>query len=68
MKFSWKQTQGKEEGDWGRKVLAEQFEKQVRVLAWQKCSEISILVFHSMPCFPKTELGLENWAFIYARI
>lgn len=52
MKLSWKWTQEKE-SDWGRKVLTEQLEKHIRVLAQQKCNETQYWDFIQCLVFPK---------------
>lgn len=56
MKLSWKQTQEKEESDWGRKILTEQFEKSIaniRVLEQQNCNKTQHQDFIQFLIFPK---------------
>lgn len=56
MKRSWKQTQEKEESDWGRKILTEQFEKSIaniRVLEQQNCNKTQQWDFIQFLIFPK---------------
>lgn len=60
MKLSWKQTQEKEESDWGRKILTEQFEKtiaNIRVLEQQNRSKTQHWDFIQFLVFPTELMG-----------